>query len=657
VKIKSIIIENFRQFKGNQTINFDTNGKITVILGDNGTGKTTLAQFFNWVFYGNTNFSSNDLNSKLYNTHLDEELKIGDKFKVSGVVNFNHENREYRLKREIEYKRDYKKSNEITASNSTSLIMKTQVGDWVPKVPVDKEINEILPRALSKYFFFDGERKLSDINTKTGDTPEKAIFSMFNLTPIKKGIDHIGLISQPSTLLGRFSKLKNSSTKNMKISSIESYEKAQKFRSVYEAAKKRYERIKGKRDALESLIEEKNQLIGKAQSIGVLEKTRQKNQENINLIYNKIKDTKKNIGKYLWQSSPYLLISEKIHESKKLIKPKEDDNEIDFVGLNKDLIRDILSKHKCICGNDVKHDEEKHLKHIIDSMPPNSYKSVYNDFCRKYQRYLNRANKTFDDVKREFAKIPTFISEIESLEVENKELIAEMKRVKSVQEYIEQREGLQQKLRSLDSDVGITLSEMNKSEQGFKQYEKIYFTALESEKEKDKYDQYIEILKLTKLYLEADFTKKINESRADLEKNIKDVYNEISSTERKHIKLLQDYSLEVKNDDGSTYKSGGQDVVIMYSYIGGILRTLQQSGLEKEGKEYPLLIDAPFSKVDGEQLGSVIAALSKIAPQVAIMTFDNDRLNTRTRKELFGKVYRITSNPEKTISTIEEGLL
>ena len=186
---------------------------------------------------------------------------------------------------------------------------------------------------------------------------------------------------------------------------------------------------------------------------------------------------------------------------------------------------------------------------------------------------------------------------------------------------------------------------------------KMYNSALQSEKEKGKYDQYLEILKLTKLSLETEFYKKVNESKADLEKNIVDVYNEISTTERKDIKLLSDYSLEVKNDDGSTYKSGGQDVVIMYSYIGGILRTLQQRGLEEEGKEYPLLIDAPFSKVDGEQLGSVIEALSKVAPQVAIMTFDNDRLITRTRRDLFGKIYQISSNPEKTISTIERGSL
>ena len=69
--------------------------------------------------------------------------------------------------------------------------------------------------------------------------------------------------------------------------------------------------------AIVSLIEEKNQLIGKAQSINHLETARSKNIETIERMKSDITSFKSNFGKYLWQSSPYLLIAEKIHESKK----------------------------------------------------------------------------------------------------------------------------------------------------------------------------------------------------------------------------------------------------------------------------------------------------------------------------------------------------
>jgi len=51
--LKSLTLKNFRQYKGKTTINFscDSAQNVTIILGDNTFGKTTLLQSFNWCFY------------------------------------------------------------------------------------------------------------------------------------------------------------------------------------------------------------------------------------------------------------------------------------------------------------------------------------------------------------------------------------------------------------------------------------------------------------------------------------------------------------------------------------------------------------------------------------------------------------------------------
>ena len=50
--IKTLRMENFRQFKGTTSVSFSVDPKqnVTVILGDNTFGKTTLLQAFNWCF-------------------------------------------------------------------------------------------------------------------------------------------------------------------------------------------------------------------------------------------------------------------------------------------------------------------------------------------------------------------------------------------------------------------------------------------------------------------------------------------------------------------------------------------------------------------------------------------------------------------------------
>ena len=58
MKLISISLNNFRQFYGPQeiTISQKSNQRITIIHGENGSGKTALLNAFKWVLYGRTDF-------------------------------------------------------------------------------------------------------------------------------------------------------------------------------------------------------------------------------------------------------------------------------------------------------------------------------------------------------------------------------------------------------------------------------------------------------------------------------------------------------------------------------------------------------------------------------------------------------------------------
>ena len=53
MKFKSITMENFMRYKGVNTIEFscDPGKNVTVVLGDNTVGKTTIAQAFRFGLY------------------------------------------------------------------------------------------------------------------------------------------------------------------------------------------------------------------------------------------------------------------------------------------------------------------------------------------------------------------------------------------------------------------------------------------------------------------------------------------------------------------------------------------------------------------------------------------------------------------------------
>lgn len=54
MKFESITMENFMRYKGRNHIEFscDDVKNVTVVLGDNTVGKTTIAQAFRWGLYG-----------------------------------------------------------------------------------------------------------------------------------------------------------------------------------------------------------------------------------------------------------------------------------------------------------------------------------------------------------------------------------------------------------------------------------------------------------------------------------------------------------------------------------------------------------------------------------------------------------------------------
>ena len=77
MRIKSIKYSNFRNYEKEGVIQFDTTGKLTIIYGKNGVGKTTLHQLFQWILYERVTFNKTTSTNILYNLDAGEKLTPG----------------------------------------------------------------------------------------------------------------------------------------------------------------------------------------------------------------------------------------------------------------------------------------------------------------------------------------------------------------------------------------------------------------------------------------------------------------------------------------------------------------------------------------------------------------------------------------------------
>ena len=74
--IRKLILHNFRQYIGTQEIEFSTDREknVTVLIGANTSGKTTLVRAFEWILYNKNDFDDKNL----LNKNVEDSMQMGD---------------------------------------------------------------------------------------------------------------------------------------------------------------------------------------------------------------------------------------------------------------------------------------------------------------------------------------------------------------------------------------------------------------------------------------------------------------------------------------------------------------------------------------------------------------------------------------------------
>lgn len=104
MKINRIRLKNFRQFE-NDTIEFSNSPdkNVTVILGDNTYGKTTLVRAFAWCLYGDKSHFNDKI---LLNNNVLKRMNLNGEATVEVQIDLEHDGKDYRVRTSETYKKD-----------------------------------------------------------------------------------------------------------------------------------------------------------------------------------------------------------------------------------------------------------------------------------------------------------------------------------------------------------------------------------------------------------------------------------------------------------------------------------------------------------------------------------------------------------------------
>ncbi|MGB0386519.1 MAG: AAA family ATPase [Ardenticatenaceae bacterium] len=199
MKIHHIRLKNYRQYR-DLKIDFSTmpGQNLTIIQGNNGTGKSNLLNAITWCLYGEErHIRKEDRGLPIVNEKVYHALEIG---KVTGVeveMVLSEGQTEYRVIRRAEVAR--RLDDEVAIRDNLSAEVTFFVrGEWRRSPQPSYTINCLLPAEISHFFFFDGEQldqffagnsaqqvKMGVINVSQIDLLENVIH---RLGEIQKGI-------------------------------------------------------------------------------------------------------------------------------------------------------------------------------------------------------------------------------------------------------------------------------------------------------------------------------------------------------------------------------------------------------------------------------------------------------------------------------------
>lgn len=661
--INSIEVTNFRVFEGKQRMDFsaDREKNVTIILADNGTGKTTLGQAFSWCLYGETTFKkANDLLS----FSVRDSLAIGDTATVSVELSITHKGTDFFIARSQEYRKD---SNcKFTAYSPVLHVSHKEKDGQVEYVESERDkeeiVNRIMPHSISSYFFFDGERveKMgNEIQKGRSDEFKIAVDNLLGLSAISEAIRH--LKGTPSMVIGSYNKDYNEN-------SDKDYQRA--VRQI-EAAENRINDLNSKVMELRSEKSdlEKRRDDYKAELVkGAETKEWANERDRLYTAIQKAEDSKNRIIKTIMNrfcNQAWPFFADPLLRS--AIKAIEDSSiEIKEApqGVTADTIRDILKRECCLCGThfEIGSKEYQALNAWFSIVPPEHMGAALKNYQSACRRYLNNNEGLVEEVRLQMDGI----LDADELISDHTDCIARLDGLLAGAKDLSRTEQLYQtacrKLAEIDERLDNANKAIGQADNSLR----------EAKRERDGLETNDATNK--RVRRDRDYAERIFEAfksehsaierrtREDLESCINEIFKEFFDGSLS-LSLDSKYNVRVGNKDSESVgydveTSEGQTVAVIFAFIAGVIKLATNAEREKDemliSEAYPLVMDAPMSKLDKKRIASVCSVMPRIAEQVVIMIKDTDgELAHDYLKDKIGREYHVIPVVPQRVSSIE----
>ena len=614
-------------YKGEQKVIFpqEETSNVMLLFGDNMRGKTSFLNAIRWGFYGKSvaRHLKPIPTSDLVNIDAAKE----DDWNMYVGLKFSNLGKRYELRREVK-----KKAHVSQPKRDTDFEQKLGLrinGEAIPYDEIDREINQISPEEISRFFLFDGEllqeyENLLIEDSEQGEKIKEHIEQALGVPALIHGRDEISSLLKDARKLQTKDAKKDDELKAFAEKQIELQESLTSIENDLDRLNDQKEEIDNKIDYIDDELKNTEAVQNKKIKLEKLDVYK----KSIKLQIKALANERRVLLKTAYLDVLHNNMSQQLDES------KEARDELENISVQKTILNThiitlakSIDDHVCATCKQIvpdekvqsMHDEMANLRVKVENLAPTNLDQIiklnYNiDIITKIKS-ANEINRLIKN-SREVNTLKVTLLRIES---EEDEIQNEIKRFDTDQ-IMRQR---------IKRDQYIALQTNLKSDIDQKEAEKrkninlqnhIANIIAKSEGGKDKRSSI-----RVNIYqdLEAIFTKGVDQLRdalrTDVEFHASKAFTQLT-TEKTYsgLKINDNYGLSILYQEGLVQKqrSAGAEQIVALSLIDGLNRTARKAG--------PIVMDTPLGRLDPKHRGNVLKYLPKMAEQVILLVHEGE---------------------------------
>jgi DNA sulfur modification protein DndD len=644
MKIERVILTNFRQYFGQQCVQFtqDKERNVTVFHGVNGAGKTSFFTAINWCLYGEGADNIGQIISKeaVRRAQTDEEVIS----KV--VVTFLHEGQRYVASRQL--KGIKQTDGSVKEQRDVEFVLACTSPDGRSR-RIDNPIgtmNAILPVNVRTYFLFDGEKIEHFARPEAADEVRFSVYQVLSLEILSRAQDHLAKVAKDlrSELRGLASgELKSLVTQD------------EEARQREEGLLKRQKELKDEMAAAQRHIESINQKLRELEAVQAQQKQYDLYTEQMQERQHEFRGLTGRIREMASQG--YLVLIEgALTKAKAILDEKRQRGEIPS-NIRQQFLQDLLDRKVCICGRSfAEHDEaHHHLNRLMGNSLPTTLENEVLTTSGSLQSLGNRALQLLADLNTAMSEKTRLEDALTRLHAVRDDVERQMKDSQQVEvsDLARQRDTYQMDIDNDHTDQARIELQLEAVKKEIVDLERRIARARKAEDREQLLSRKIELAQQSSDAIGRVYETFAEHKRQQIEAQTREIFHKLAwkGEHFSDVRLTADYQLEVIDRYGLPARpelSAGERQVLSLSFITGMAQVAE--------REAPLVMDTPFGRLSSAHRERITANMPKLASQLVLFVTDEELRGQALEnlKPSIGAEYMLKFDRDTSCTTIEE---